>query len=270
MDWSFKTDSTAGAEQTCCIVDGLMCFIDGGDDVHQRSDCSNVDGHYVPLPQRVAMPPPVTSGECHDQPEHQGDLFWAQISDALGVELTSVDMATREACVVGVMRLFKQCLSGLQQSLRVRNEVVDELNADFSKTDHHRFSAFECASSEAIIDCLLRRGQKPLVTEGLISQAFRELQAHEVSMLAGCRAVAQAALDHFSPHQLAWQFERDRGKPWLLTDARRWRDYVRHYRDLKQDKTLSKVLLAQHFAPAYEQQFRLIVNAHQDLQEYTP
>ncbi|RMN79989.1 FHA-like protein [Pseudomonas cannabina] len=213
------------------------------------------------MPQLITPPIPAVA---HQREEHM-DVFWGQFGDALGIELTSVDLATREASAIKVARLFKRCLDGLQQSLKIRNEITHELYADLSDVTHPDVSGVESATGETLINGLLNEAPRHLLTEVTIARAFRELQAHETAMLAGCRVMAQAALEHFSPRQLGWQFERDRGRPWLLTDGRQWRDYARHHHDLQRSGQWHEHLLAHNFAPAYQQQFRLIVSFHQDV-----
>ncbi|AHG40733.1 hypothetical protein N018_10930 [Pseudomonas syringae CC1557] len=261
MDQPIKTTHPAGLEQACRVVGDLL--IGDNRDHRQLSDCAGVESEYFLLPQRVASPAPSAS----PQPEYAAGVFWEQFGDALGVELTSVDPATREACAVKVARLFKRCMGGLQQSLNIRDDIADELHSGLSDITHQSVGVFKVATGEALIDSLLDDAPGHLVTERVISRVFRELQAHEAAMLAGCRAMARATLEHFSPRQLDWQFERDRGKPWLLTDGRRWRDYVRHHQSLDSSGQWSEHVLVQNFGPAYEQQFLLITAFHQDFQE---
>ncbi|WP_259639855.1 type VI secretion system-associated FHA domain protein [Pseudomonas syringae group genomosp. 3] len=261
MNRPFNTGSPTGLEQACGTVGDFAAFIVDDPDTRQLQDCAGVEGDYLCLPQLIASPIPAIAR----QREEHTDAFWKQFGGALGIELTSVDLATREASAIKVARLFKRCLAGLQQSLKIRNEITDELYADLSDITHPDVSGVESATGETLINSLLNEEPRYLLTEETIARAFRELQAHETAMLAGCRAMAQATLEHFSPRQLGWQFERDRGRPWLLTDGRQWRDYARHHHDLQRSGQWDEHLLAHNFAPAYQQQFRLIVSFHQDV-----
>lgn len=105
----------------------------------------------------------------------------------------------------------------------------------------------------------LKSGQ-PLA-EQTISRAFRDLQAHQVALLAGSRAAVRGALEHFSPQRLTLRFERDH-KPFFATSAARWKAYVRYHQALCQDDDWSERLLARDFAHAYEEQLRLISTLH--------
>ncbi|WP_239690244.1 type VI secretion system-associated FHA domain protein [Pseudomonas syringae] len=261
MNRPFNTGSPTGLKQAYGTVGDLAIFSVDDPDTRQLQYCAGVEGDYLCLPQLIASPIP---GVSHRR-EELTDVFWGQFGDALGIELTSVDLATREASAIKVARLFKRCLAGLQQSLKIRNEITDELYADLSDITHPDVSGVESATGETLINSLLNEQPCHLLTEETIARAFRELQAHETAMLAGCREMAQATLEHFSPRQLGWQFERDRGRPWLLTNGRQWRDYARHHHDLQRSGQWDEHLLAHNFAPAYQQQFRLIVSFHQDV-----
>jgi type VI secretion system protein ImpI len=108
-----------------------------------------------------------------------------------------------------------------------------------------------------------RPGQLP--ADQAISRAFRDLQAHQVALLAASRAAVRGAVEHFSPQQLTLRFERE--NPSLLgTFGNRWKAYGRYHQALLQDGEWGERLLARDFAQAYEEQIRLISTLHTDLQ----
>ena len=115
---------------------------------------------------------------------------------------------------------------------------------------------------------LLLQGAKPgqLVATQSVWSAFRDLQAHQVALIAASRAAVRATLDHFAPQQLTLRFERDGRKPLLATAGSRWRAYGRYHQALRQDDDWSERLLARDFAQAYEEQVRLIATLNIDPQ----
>ncbi|WP_134623086.1 type VI secretion system-associated FHA domain protein TagH, partial [Pseudomonas aeruginosa] len=188
------------------------------------------------------------------------EAFWQRFGQALGMDLEGLDGAAREALAIDAAGLLRQCIGGLQQSLRTRSELKNELRLSLSTLrdtgkNPLRFSA---DAGEAL-GHLLRDG-KPgqLSGEQAVARSFRDLQAHQVALLGASRAAVRATLEHFSPQQLALRFERDGRRPLLATSGSRWRAYGRYHQSLCQDDDWSERLLARDFAQAYEEQVRLI------------
>ncbi|HEY8331619.1 MAG TPA: type VI secretion system-associated FHA domain protein, partial [Pseudomonas sp.] len=98
-----------------------------------------------------------------------------------------------------------------------------------------------------------------------LGRAFRDLQAHQVALLAASRAAVKGILAQLAPEQLTLRFERER-KPLLATAGSRWRAYRRLHETLAQDDDWSERLFARDFARTYEEQVRLIATLDTDLQ----
>ncbi|MDG2970512.1 type VI secretion system-associated FHA domain protein TagH [Pseudomonas extremaustralis] len=199
--------------------------------------------------------------------ERQADGFWERFGAALGVDLEKLDHDAREVLAVQAARLLKQSIGGLQQSLRTRSELKNELRLAQTLVQGPQKNPLKFAidAGEAL-DILLqpsKPGQMP--AEQAVSRAFRDLQAHQVALLTASRAAIRATLEHFSPQQLTLRFERD-NKPLLATSGSRWRAYGRYHQALRQDDDWSERLLARDFAQAYEEQIRLISTLNIDLQ----
>ena len=98
-----------------------------------------------------------------------------------------------------------------------------------------------------------------------MGRAYRDLQAHQVAMLAASRTAVKGILEQLSPDQLALRFERD-NKPLMSTSGSRWRAFKRLHSAMQRDDDWSERLFARDFAQAYEEQARLIATLNTDLQ----
>ena len=114
------------------------------------------------------------------------------------MDLEGLDGAAREALAIDAAGLLRQCIGGLQQSLRTRSELKNELRLSLSTLrdtgkNPLRFSA---DAGEAL-GHLLRDG-KPgqLSGEQAVARSFRDLQAHQVALLGASRAAVRATLEH--------------------------------------------------------------------------
>jgi type VI secretion system protein ImpI len=235
-------------------------------DTRQRADYARIDMESLMVPELVEAP---AAAEPVAAPviERQADGFWEQFGAALGVDLNKLDHDAKEALALKAARLLKQSIGGLQQSLRTRSELKNELRLaqTLVQGTHKNPLKFAADAGEAL-DILLqpdKPGQMP--ASQAISRAFRDLQAHQVAMLTASRATVRGTLEHFSPQQLTLRFERD-SKPLFATSGSRWRAYGRYHHALCQDDDWSERLLTRDFAQAYEEQIRLISTLNADHQ----
>ncbi|XXE17240.1 type VI secretion system-associated FHA domain protein TagH [Pseudomonas sp. Z1-12] len=94
-----------------------------------RPDYARIDMESLLLPELVGAP--VEPGPAPIQPTetigHPHDGFWQRFGTALGMDLESLDGKAREALAINAALLLKQSIQGLQQSLRIRSEMKDEL-----------------------------------------------------------------------------------------------------------------------------------------------
>lgn len=233
----------------------------------QPADYARIDTENLIVPELIQAPKAPASVPAVQAPVRQRDGFWEHFGAALGVDLEGLDHDAKEALALNAARLLKQSVEGLQQSLRTRSELKNELRLAQTTVQGMQKNPLKFAGNavEALDTLLLRNPPGQRSAEQAISQAFRDLQAHQVAVLAASRGAIRGALEHFSPQQLTLRFERD-NPPLLNTDGSRWRAYTRFHQALRQDDDWSERLLARDFAQAYEEQVRLICTLHTDRQ----
>ncbi|BCX71248.1 type VI secretion system-associated FHA domain protein TagH [Pseudomonas izuensis] len=231
----------------------------------QRADYARIDMENLTVPQLLepTVEPALVRSEIAE-PRHED--FWERFGATLGLDLKGFDPAACEAVALDAARLLKQCAGGLQQSLRTRSELKNELRLAHTTVQGLHTNPLKIAVGPAeALSMLLTNKPGQLSAEQAISSAFRDLQAHQVALLAGSRAAVRGALEHCSPRQLTLRFERD-NKSLFSTAGSRWKAYGRFHQTLLQDDDWSDRLLTRDFARAYEEQIRLISTLHTDLQ----
>lgn len=253
-------------ERVYAQVDDLTAVLSPPRTQAQQRDYAQIDEENLQVPQLVVSQAPPTPQPVAE-PERLDPGFWARFGDALGVSLDDLDEDARQALALKAAGLLRQTIGGLQQSLRTRNELKNELRLSLTTVQSAGNNPLKHGidSGEALSQLLL--GGKPgqLPAEQAIGRAFRDVQAHQVAMLAGSRAAAKAMLDQLAPDQLVMRFERD-SKPMIATAGSRWRAYRRLHQHLQQDDDWSERLFSRDFAQAYEEQVRLIATLNTDLQ----
>ncbi len=253
-------------ERVYAEVDDLTAVLAPSRVQAQQRDYAQIDEENLQVPELV-MPRPAAQPKAAPEPERLPPGFWARFGEALGVDLDELDEEARQALALKAASLLRQSVGGLQQALRTRGELKNEMRLSLTTVQSAGNNPLKHSIDSGETLTLLLRGGKPgqLPGEQAVGRAFRDLQAHQVAMLAASRAALKGMLEQLSPDQLALRFERD-NKPLIATSGSRWRAYRRMHLAMQRDDDWSERLFARDFAQAYEEQVRLIATLNTDLQ----
>ncbi|MEH3021677.1 MAG: type VI secretion system-associated FHA domain protein TagH [Pseudomonas oryzihabitans] len=225
-----------------------------------RSDYARVDLDSLGLPALVPEPPAPAAAERPVAPIHQAPAFWQSFGDALGMDLAGLDEGAREALALDVACLLRLATQGLHGCLRTRTETRNELRLPLTTVQNSGNNPLKfAADGDTALAQLLRPnalGQLP--ADQALLRACRELQAHQVGLVAASRQAVLATLEQLAPAQCEARLEREGRRPRWGRDATLWRAWQRQYRDLRQDDDWRERLFAKDFAQAYAEQVRLI------------
>ncbi|HDZ58011.1 MAG TPA: type VI secretion system-associated FHA domain protein TagH [Pseudomonas xinjiangensis] len=232
-----------------------------------QQDYARLDMESLLVPELVAAPVAAPAPPPPAEPQRMTAHFWERFSEALGVELNDLDEGQRETLALNAAKLLRQSIGGLQQSLRTRSDLKSEMRLALTTvqgTDNNPLK-HTSGSSEALTGMLRDAQPGQLPASQAISRAFRDLQAHQVALIAASRAAVKGMLDQLSPDQLTLRFESE-NKTLLRTSGTHWRAYTRLHQSMLHDDEWSKRLFARDFAMAYETQVRLIATLNSDIQ----
>lgn len=223
---------------------------------------SAVDRDHLHLPRRTES---ATTAPTRAPAPPVNDTFWAQFSAALGTPLDGLDSDARQALAIKVARLFRLGIDGLQQNLRTCDELKNELQLHADPPSINRPNPLKdhMDSAAALADLLGAGEWGRLSAELTLAQAHRDLQAHQLALLAASRAAVRHTRGTFAPAHLLLCFERQAKPSRFCTDGAHWRAYQRHYQQLLEDNS-AEPLLGGEFAKAYHEQLRLISTLHVD------
>ena len=212
-----------------------------------------------PVVQTSSMP-------CVTPSMPANEAFWEQFAAALGMRLDTLDGDAREALAIKVARLLRVGVEGLQQSLHTCEELKRELGVPLVDAQHkHRNPLKAHVDTPAALAALLGPGESDyLPAEQAITHVYRDLQAHQVALMAACRSALRNTRSAFAPGHLLMCFDYQAKRPRFSTDGGHWRAYQRHYQRLIEDEPFNDHLSGGDFAKAYEEQVRLISTLHVD------
>jgi type VI secretion system protein ImpI len=254
-------------ERVYAQVDDLTAVLQPHNVHAQQRDYAQIDEENLLVPELIA-PPVITPPKPAPEPVRLPLSFWEKFGEALGVKLDDLDDDAREALALNAAKLLKQSVGSLQQSLRTRSELKNELRLALTTVQSAGNNPLKhTADSSEALSALLRGGKAgQLSAEQTISRSFRDLQAHQVALLAASRAAVKGMFEQLSPEQLSLRFEREGRKPLIATAGSRWRAYRRLHSALEQNNDWSDRLFARDFARTYEEQVRLIATLNNDVQ----
>lgn len=230
----------------------------------QWTDHAAVDRDHLTVPELVE-PVREVAQPLQSLPQSPGcEPFWSGFAQALGIDLGTLDEPAREALAIKAAGLLRQMTEGLQQCLSTRNELKQELKLPLTLTALQGSNALkDSADASTALGLLLGTDQLGQVfAERVVAGAYRDIQAHQVALLAACRAAVRGTLTAFAPGHLLLCFERQAKPPLIPRCGARWRAYQRHYQALIEDEQLSERLLGSDFTKAYEEQIRLVSTLH--------
>jgi type VI secretion system protein ImpI len=247
-------------------LDGLDALSTVAQEPGQWMTHSAADRDHLVLPRWVEPDLEVPPSPQVVTAPADNESFWTQFAAALGIRLDDVDRPAREALAIKVAGLLKLSIEGLQHNLRTCDELKNESNlAPAAPVVNSPNPLRQCADAETTLAALLgisEFGQLP--ADLAITQVHRDMQTHQIALLAACRAAARSAREAFAPSYLLLCFERQDKSPRFNTDGAQWRAYQRHYQRLVEAEPLTGHLLGKDFARAYDEQVRLISTLHVD------
>lgn len=254
-------------------MDELADFMKGNEERgEQRKDYARVDIESLQIPQLVEdvipevkqpVQAPTAAVEAPIKPAVRlSSDFWDKFSAELGIDLSKFDEGEKEKLAINTARLFKQCIIGVQQSLRTRSELKNELRLPITtvQATGNNPLRYTADAESAINDLLTKHNPSQLTPEQAINRAFRDLQAHQVALLAACRGAVRGVIHQFSPEQLILAFEQRGENAVIKGSGWKWRTYCRYHNLLQQDAQWSDRLFSKDFTTYYEEQVRLLAS----------
>lgn len=228
------------------------------------ADQSTANRDHLAIPRRAEAVQETPQIHSVTMPPPASEAFWAQFAAALGIGLDTLDRSGREALAIKAARLLRMGVEGLQQSLRTCEELKGELNLSPVDTVlKSRNPLKDCVDADAALAMQLGAGDLGrLPAEQAINQAHRDLQTHQVALLAACRSAIRNTHSAFAPGHLLMCFEYQDKRPRFSSDGGHWRAYQRHYQRLIETDQGSDRLPGGDFAKVYEEQVRLISTLH--------
>ncbi|GGO66628.1 type VI secretion system-associated FHA domain protein TagH [Bowmanella pacifica] len=157
--------------------------------------------------------------------------------------------------------LFRCMTEGMIGVLAARGDIKGEFRLAqtmIKPTDNNPLK-FSLNVEEAMLSLLAKRGEGYMNAQRAFEEAFDDLKAHQVAMLAGMQHALQSLLNTFDPQRIEQANPASGGMSKLLGQRKSayWDNYILLYKTLCRDgEQDAQNLFGRDFAKAYEQQIK--------------
>lgn len=215
---------------------------------------------YPPLAAEPASPLTAPNPPPAVPPQVAVNALKAFLTGAGLEELEIPDERTEETLKI-LGTLYRNTVQGLMEVLATRSSIKNEfrLSQTTIKPVENNPLKFSLGADDAMTALLTKRSRGYMPPVEAIEEAFEDIKAHQVAVLAGMQVALTGLLARFDPKTLEDRMAADKGIAKLLTGkkARYWDEFNKLYEKLAveaEDDFHS--VFGREFGRAYEEQVR--------------
>jgi type VI secretion system FHA domain protein len=184
-----------------------------------------------------------------------GDV--GRLLEAAGIDPATVDERTMAA----LGEILKVVVDGLMDVLRARAAIKNQFRVPMTtlKPLENNPLKFSASANDALFNLFGRRNSTFVEPVEAFREAFDDLKAHQMAMMAGMRAAFSALLDKFDPDRLQEGFDKGLKRVAILDVINRtkyWDLYREMHEEFGDDDATFRRLFGDDFAQAYEEQMQ--------------
>jgi type VI secretion system FHA domain protein len=204
-------------------------------------------------------PPPRGSAEASARlPSLDGSASdLATLLRAAGLDPATVDPAQ----VAALGQVLRVVVEGLMGALKARTEIKNQFRVAMTtlKPVDNNPLKFSVGADDALFNLFGRQNASFQSPVDAFRDAFDDLKAHQMAMMAGMRAAFTDLVNRFDPDQLQEGFDRGLKRSSILdviNKTKYWDLYREMYASFGDDDTTFRRLFGDEFAQAYEDQMQ--------------
>ena len=180
---------------------------------------------------------------------------------AAGLDQASAQAAVTPANLAALGQILGITTQGLIDVLTARSAVKSQFRVQMTMMRPVENNALKSSANatEALLYMLVNHNPAYLSAVDSFAEAFEDIKAHQMALMAGMRAAFDSMLQRFDPEELEHRFEKRKSKSMLRlsSSGQFWDMYKDLYDDMTQDADANfQRLFGEEFARAYEEQMR--------------
>ena len=202
-------------------------------------------------PSPPPAPPPAEAQRKLLEAFYRGaDLEGVEIADAKAEEKLEV-----------LGQLFREVVQGLMEVLAARSSIKSEfrLSQTTIQPVENNPLKFSLGVDDAMTALLTKSGKGYLPPVRAVQEAFDDIKAHQVAVLAGMQVALTSLLARFDPETLEARIGEEKGIGTLLTGkkSRYWDEFTHLYQSIASEAEDDfQQVFGREFGRAYEEQVR--------------
>ncbi len=231
-----------------------------------------VQGPPASRPADLPAAPPAGPGAAESAAASvdSGDLpGLRQMLRIAGMDEASAQQAATAELADVIGRLLHLFVEGMMEVLKARAEIKSQFRVPLTRIRPVENNPLKfCVDvQEALQGMLVKPGegfQSPLEA---FEEAFSDIKAHQMAMMAGMRAAFDTMMQRFDPEQLQEQFDHELRRSRVfqhLNKSKYWDMLAERYEEMTRDADDSfHRMFGEEFARAYEEQMQRIADLRQ-------
>ncbi len=216
----------------------------------------------MPLPPAAGTvpPPAAVPGGAADLPGLRRMMQIAGMDEASARAAATPELAD----VIG--RLLHLFVEGMMEVLKARAEIKSQFRVPLTRIRPVENNPLKfCVDvQEALYKMLVQPGEGFLSPVESFDEAFSDIKAHQMAMMAGMRAAFDSMMQRFDPAELQEQFDHELRRSRVfqhLNKSKYWDMLVERYDDMTRDADNNfHSMFGEEFARAYEEQMQRLTD----------
>lgn len=181
---------------------------------------------------------------------------------AAGIDPSTID----ERTLTSLGEILRVVVEGLIDVLKARTAIKTQFRVPMTtlKAGENNPLKFSANAEDALFNLLSRRSQSFQAPVDAFREAFDDLRAHQIAIMAGMRAAFGSLMSRFDPDQLQAAFDKGMKRAAVLdviNKTKYWDLYREMYEALGDDDATFRRLFGDEFAQAYEEQMQRLTTA---------
>ncbi len=183
------------------------------------ADSHSVSAKPVAVPRDSVGSPTPAKGGAVSPP--RSDMTIQEV--LAGAGLTDVHVNPDVARDFG--RILRVVVAGLMELLEARKDFKSEFGVGITTFKRSANNPIKCSADvdDALHNLLVKRSPAYLPPVAAFEEALKDVQAHQLAMLAGLRTVFDKMLEEFDPDRLQAHFDEQAKRGALLAKPAQWR-----------------------------------------------
>jgi type VI secretion system protein len=225
-------------------------------------------------PSPAPSPPPQQAAPGQAAPAQPPSLAAQQLVAAFleGLQLQHLKIDAEElpAILRTVGQMTRLSTQEMIKTLRARSDIKSDFRVAMTtiRATENNPLKFSATADEALEKMLIHPSASYLAAVPALREAFADLQAHQLAVMAGMQAALKAALGRFEPETLEHDCEqRTRRSNFLpgMKKARQWDNFVHYYAEIAASVEEDfGSLFGEEFARVYDEQIARLKRLHDD------